>query len=88
MSGDGMDNQNKISEIEILGDLQWGTHICQFYQTKEELLELLIPYFKRGLQNFEFCIWIIPESFKVEEAKKNLKEAIPDFGNLFRKRTN
>ncbi len=85
MSGDGMDKQNKISEIEILGDLQWGTHICQFYQTEEELLELLIPYFKKGLRNFEFCIWIIPESFKVEEAKKSLKEAIPDFGNYLEK---
>lgn len=85
MSGDGMDKQNRISEIEILGDLQWGTHICQFYQAKEELLDLHIPYFRSGLENNEFCIWIISEPLEVEEAKKSLKEAIPDFDNYLEK---
>ena len=27
------------SGIDIIGDMPWGTHFCQFYQTKEDLLE-------------------------------------------------
>ena len=37
--------------IDILGQAPWGTHLCQFYQTKEDLIEILAPYFKEGLEN-------------------------------------
>jgi PAS domain S-box-containing protein len=45
--------------VDIIGDVSWGTHICLFYQTKSDLLEILVPYFKVGLENNEFCIWIV-----------------------------
>jgi PAS domain S-box-containing protein len=63
--------------IEIVGDIPWGTHFCQFYETKNDLLDILIPYFKMGLENNEFCIWIVSEPFDEEEAKNVLKQAIP-----------
>ncbi|KKM75836.1 hypothetical protein LCGC14_1386150, partial [marine sediment metagenome] len=39
--------------IEVLEDCPWGTHICLFYENKEDLLETLVPYFKAGLENNE-----------------------------------
>ena len=27
-----------------MGDIPWGTHVCQFYQTKEDLVDILVPY--------------------------------------------
>ncbi len=73
-----MRSSNRISGIDIIGNVPWGTHFCQFYQTKEDLIDILIPYFKTGLENNEFCLWVIPEQLNKEEAKEALKVGIPD----------
>jgi PAS domain S-box-containing protein len=68
------------SGIDVLGEiLPWGTHFCQFYETKKDLLELLIPYFKAGLENNEFCLWITSDPLSAEDALDALRIAIPDF---------
>jgi PAS domain S-box-containing protein len=63
--------------ISVLGDVQWGTHFCCFYETKEDLLETLVAYFKAGLENKEFCVWVISHELTVEEAKDALGQAVP-----------
>ncbi len=72
-------NQNiRNSGIDIIGNVPWGTHFCQFYQTREDLMDLLIPYFKAGLENNEFCMWVTSQPLGVEEAKDALRGAVPD----------
>ncbi|MFA6084165.1 MEDS domain-containing protein [Mucilaginibacter sp.] len=44
--------------IDVIRDLPWDTHFCHFYETKHDLLPVPVPYFKAGLQNNEYCIWI------------------------------
>lgn len=74
-----MQDNIRVSGVEIIGDICWGTHFCQFYQTKEDLLYILVPYFKAGLKDNELCIWITSEPLNIEEAKKALKRSVPDF---------
>ena len=74
-----MKGELRKSGIDIIGDVPWGTHICQFYHTKEDLMEIIIAYFKTGLENSEFCLWVTSEPFKVEDAKEALRKAVPDF---------
>jgi PAS domain S-box-containing protein len=76
-----MRSDNRISGIDIIGDVPWGTHFCQFYQTKEDLMDIIIPYFKAGLEYNEFCWWIISEPLDEEEVKEALKLAIPDIND-------
>jgi signal transduction histidine kinase/ActR/RegA family two-component response regulator len=64
--------------IEMVGDLPWGTHFCHFYETREDLLDILIPYFRAGLENNEFCTWVVFDPFNVEEARKALIHAFPE----------
>jgi PAS domain S-box-containing protein len=66
--------------ISVVGDMPWGTHFCCFYETKEDLLDILVPYFKVGLENDEFCLWVISisELLTVEEATTALRKALPD----------
>src|SRR5947207_15316685 len=66
--------------IEALGEMPWGTHFCHFYETKQDLLDILIPYFKAGLENNEFCLWVISNSelLTMQEATGALREALPD----------
>ncbi|AKB35071.1 sensory transduction histidine kinase [Methanosarcina siciliae C2J] len=66
------------SGIDIIGDVPWGTHFCQFYHTKEDLIEILVPYFKAGLESNELCVWITSKPLEVEEAKEAMKRAVPD----------
>ncbi|MGB9927051.1 MAG: PAS domain S-box protein, partial [Methanosarcina sp.] len=65
--------------IDLIKDIFWGAHFCQFYQTEKDLLDIVVPYFKAGLENSELCIWITPEFLNIEETKKVLNEFVPDF---------
>ena len=67
--------------MSVVGDVAWGTHFCQFYETKQDLLDILVPYFKAGLESKEFCLWVVSNAglITVEEAKGALERAVPDF---------
>src|SRR5258708_35727284 len=64
--------------ISVVGDMPWGTHFCHFYETKQDLLDTLVPYFKAGLENNEFCLWIVSQPLTAEEAKRALGQAVSD----------
>jgi PAS domain S-box-containing protein len=74
-----MYTQLRKSGIEVLGDIPWGSHFCQFYETKKDLLNLLVSYFKAGLENNEYCLWVTCDPISIEEAFTALQEAIIDF---------
>jgi PAS domain S-box-containing protein len=56
----------------------WGTHLCQFYETKDDLVEVLVPYFKEGIAANDACIWITSDRISIEEASHALRAVIPD----------
>ena len=73
-----MEEKRRKTGTEIIDDVPWGTHICQFYQTKEDLLDILVPYFKAGLENNESCMWITSPPLTKEIAESALRKAVPD----------
>ena len=73
-----MKGQLRKSGIDAIGDIPWGTHFCQFYQTKEDLIEIVVPYLKAGLENNELCLWITSDTPGVEDAKEALRKSVPD----------
>ncbi len=73
------------SGISVIGNVSWGTHFCQFYESKHDLIEILVPYFKAGLENNEFCMWVTSQPLTVEEAKEAFKNAIPDADTYLKK---
>jgi len=64
--------------IGVVGDVPWGTHFCQFYETKEDLLNTLAPYFKAGLEDGELCVWVISGPVTEDEASSALRRVVPD----------
>jgi len=76
MGGAKMREEFRKTGINFVGDLPWGSHLCQFYQNKEDLIKILVPYLKAGLENNEFCMWVCSEPLKVEGAKAALKNAV------------
>lgn len=73
-----MDTQLRKMGIDVVGDMPWGTHFCHLYETKENLLDTLVPYFKAGLEENEFCVWVISEPLTEEEASAALRQVIPN----------
>jgi hypothetical protein len=64
--------------LDVVGDMAWGTHFCLFYETKDDLLDTTVSYFKSGLESHEFCVWVVSEPVTVDEARLALNRAVPD----------
>ena len=73
------------SGIEIIGQVPWGTHFCEFYSTPEDLIETLIPYFQAGLEANDFCMWITSAPLQADDALKALRFAIPQADDYIRR---
>jgi PAS domain S-box-containing protein len=71
--------------IDVIGQAPWGTHFCQFYETKEDLVDTLVPYFKAGLLANEFCMWITAPPLVDKEAEDALRKALPDLDRYMEK---
>jgi PAS domain S-box-containing protein len=74
----GMLTEMRKSGVEVVGDMPWGSHFCLFYETRADLLETAVCYCKAGLENQEFCLWVVAEPLTVGDARQALKRAVPD----------
>jgi PAS domain S-box-containing protein len=68
--------RNRETGIDIVGHAPWGTHLCLFYKDKQDLIDVLVPYFKAGLQNNEFCMWVTSQPLNAQEATGALRQAV------------
>jgi C4-dicarboxylate-specific signal transduction histidine kinase len=64
--------------IGVVGDVPWGTHFFLFHETKDDLLDTLVPYFKAGLEAKELCMWVISGPLTENEIRHALEKDIPE----------
>ena len=69
----------RSSGVGAVGDVPWGTHFCHFYETPKDFLDILIPYFKAGLENNELCMWIVCDPVAEADGRRALRNAVPEF---------
>jgi len=74
-----MEDELRNSGIDVIGGVPWGTHFCQFYKTIQDLIDILVPYFKAGLESNEFCMWVTSEPLMVAEAEEAMRGAVSAF---------
>jgi PAS domain S-box-containing protein len=67
------------SGLPTAPQLQWGSHLAHFFASGDELHDLLVRYFKAGLENNEQCLWVTGEAFDPDRARSSLRAAVPDF---------
>ncbi len=79
--------QLRSTGIGVVGDVPWGTHFFLFHETKEDLIDACIPYFRAGLESGELCMWAIGDPLKEEEVRYCLRDAIPHFDDYFESRS-
>lgn len=78
--------EKRKSGIALIGDLPWGTHFCQFYATKKDLLDSLIPYFRAGLEHNEFCVLVTSDFLTKQEVLRVMKKEIKGFSSYVENR--
>lgn len=67
------------SGFDAVPSLPWGTHITHFFNTGDDLRDMLVPYFKAGLENNERCLWVTGGEFDAQRARAAMRAAVPDF---------
>jgi signal transduction histidine kinase/ActR/RegA family two-component response regulator len=80
-------NETRSSGISVVGERPWGTHFCSFYESKSDLLSMLLSYFKAGLEANEFCVWVLTEPLSERDAWDGLRSAVPDFDSYVARRS-
>jgi PAS domain S-box-containing protein len=60
----------------------WGTHFCHFYETTDDLLDTLVPYFRAGLESREFCVWVIADPLTEGDARRALGHTVTSLGDI------
>ena len=73
--------------LPAVGRVPWGSHFSIFYETKKDLLDILVPYFKAGLEQNELCLWIVGghEFVTMKAAKEALAKGIPELEDFLNK---
>ncbi len=77
--------EQRKTGIDLIDEVPWGTSFCQFFQTYQDQVDLLVPYFQAGLKNNESCLWVTPGLPEVKNARKALETAIPDLARYLEK---
>ena len=58
---------------------RWGDHVCHFFRSADDLGEILVPYFKAGLERNEVCIWVTGHPYGRDRAVSEMRAAMSDF---------
>jgi len=77
---------SRILGLEVIKEVTWGTHLCFFYDSINDYFDIIKPYIKTGLENNEFCLWIIPKNLEKAKAFEILQTAIPNLDCYQRKK--
>lgn len=56
-----------------------GDHACYFFRSGDEIGEVLVPYFKAGLERNELCMWFTGRPYGRDRATSELRAAVPGF---------
>lgn len=84
MSSISADTRN--SGIPVVGELPWGSHFCQFYTTQQDMVDIVVPYFRAGLENNELCVWVTSDFLTTDDAVAALNRGVPGYSRYVEKK--
>ena len=50
----------------VLAGVKHGSHICAFYETSDDLIDLVIPFLASRANRGELCVWMMPDGVSDE----------------------
>ena len=64
----------------VLAGLKHGTHLCAFYESKDDLIDLVLPFFAGGASRGEACVWVAPDAKNTQEAALRVRAVLAEGG--------
>ncbi len=68
-------NSRRPTNIEVLGEVPWGTHCCLLYDSAEALSRIVTNFFRAGLEANEDCLWLTSGVVPQQTAENALQQA-------------
>jgi hypothetical protein len=63
-----------------LAAIRHGSHLCAFYETEDDLLDLVVPFCAAGSQRGELCVWMMPDHLDEHTAGSSARKTLTEFG--------
>lgn len=76
-------NNRRRSGLPVLASVPWGAHVCHFYETREDVLDTVLPFIATGLEDDEFCLWVTADPITPDDARAALRAVVPDLDRHF-----
>lgn len=67
--------KNTDESPRLFSSIPQSPQTSAVYNDIEELTELLVIYFKQGIEKGEYCLWVSPDELVTERVKDELKKA-------------
>jgi len=68
-----MPHSNKLESVAaeppydaVLRAIRHGTHVCAFYETNEDLLDLVSQFCAAGARRGDLCLWMMPQGVNAD----------------------
>jgi hypothetical protein len=68
--------------ISLASHMPWGAHLCIFYETAADLLDICVRYFEAGLESNEVCVWAVSDPITVDDALSGCERALANSTNI------
>ncbi len=65
----------------MVESLPWGSHFCQFYRSKQDMIDIVVPYLRAGLEGNELCVWVTSDFLTTDDALAALASHVPGFSD-------
>ncbi|MDE2182419.1 MAG: MEDS domain-containing protein [Alphaproteobacteria bacterium] len=78
---DGPERSLRDTGISVVGRIPWGTHLCMFYETRQDAIDAVVSYMTPAAQANEYCIWVVPDSLGTKHAEDAARRWLPDFAS-------
>jgi signal transduction histidine kinase len=72
-----MTTDTRQSGFPAHGALSWGSHLCHFYESRNELLSVTADFLHAGLANREAAVWVAPALLGPDKARYMLTRTAP-----------
>lgn len=76
---------NDIGSERISGSNPEVKHICLFYSSEKDLLDMIVPFFRTSLEKNELCVWVVSDALGIDKAKSELSKAVKYLDRYFKK---
>lgn len=75
MLGGKILRKNIVEDPRFFSNSPQSPRISAIYEDIEELTELLVAYFKEGIERGEYCLWISPDKLTADRVKLEFEKA-------------